>query len=91
MSEDIIIEGVPDSPFYTNDKARKKIEAAMEEAAVLMTKRGQRQLKLPDGSLVDELPEDERNEWYESREAEILMKVRDLDPEFIDFIIPEEY
>ena len=91
MSEDVLVEGLPDSPFYTNDKARKKIEAAMEEAAVLMTKRGQRQCKTRDGRLVDELPQEERDEWYREEEARILLKVRDLDPEFIDFIFPEDY
>lgn len=88
---DIIMSGTPDSPFYTNDKARKKIEDAMREASFLMTQRGQRQLKLPDGSLVDDLPQEERDEWYEDREAEILLKVRSLDPSFIDFILPENY
>lgn len=88
---DVIMEGLPDSPFYTSDKARNTIDKAMKDAAVLMTKRGQRQLKLPDGSLVDDLPEKERDEWYEEREAEILLKVRDLDPIFVDSILPENY
>ena len=91
MKEDVIVEGLPDSPFYTSDKAREATSQAMQEAVSLMTKKGQRQCKLPDGSLVDELPKEERDEWYGAEEARILMRVRYLDPNFVDSIIPEDY
>ena len=91
MIDDVIVEGLPDSPFYTDKKSRDKIDAAMKETVILMTKKGTRQLKLPNGDYVDDLPEKERNEWYEDKEVEILLNVRPIDPQFVDSLIPENY
>jgi hypothetical protein len=76
-----------DSPYHNNPKARKAIDAALERAAILMTKRGTNQLKTADGKLVDKLPAEEAKRWYQQREVEILLSVSDHDEDFIDGLI----
>lgn len=89
---DKIVFGFPDTPYYElNSDARKAINEAMEESVMLMSKRGTRQLKLPDGRFVDDLPEQEAKEWYEAEEVRILSKVIHYDQEFVERIMPEEY
>lgn len=76
-----------DSPFYRDPVARKAIEDAMERAAILMTKRGTKQLRTDDGNLVDSLPEKDAKRWYQQKEVEILLSVIHHDDDFVDGLI----
>jgi hypothetical protein len=98
MNEDNIY-----SPYHQDPDVRCRIDEAMKETAFLMSRKGTRQ-QYTDGSviynvkkadratkqLVDELPEEEAEEWYRKQEIKLLKKVMKYDPDFIKKLTSEQ-
>lgn len=106
MSEEYIIEGYPDSPYYQDKEANTAIDRVLKECAALYAAKGQRQLAIDgDGykwvrdiknytpskyKLADELPEQEAKEWYATQEARLLSSVLHLDEDYVSNLYPDE-
>lgn len=87
---DIILDGVLDSPYYQDKDAKKAIDEALEQCAILRTKVGTRQLKDENGKWIDDRGSDEAMLWVKTQENKILGGVMDLDYEFVEPLLYPE-
>lgn len=106
MTDVIYTDGYPDNPYYTDEDVRGRVDDVLKECAALYAAKGQRQLvvakngykwaknlkksELEKAQFADDLPVEEQKDWYQTQEANLLSKIRHLDPSFIDNLWPED-